>query len=49
MKEVKCPHCGKVIGGFHEDHAQYLLSQHMLTHFEYDTKTKSFKKKGGAK
>jgi len=32
MEKKKCKKCGKVIEGYNENHVDYLMAQHNLTH-----------------
>jgi len=32
MKKIQCKQCGKIIEGYTENHVQYLLMQHKVTH-----------------
>jgi len=41
MEEVECTICGKTIEGYHKNHVEFLLRQHMLTH-EYESKKESY-------
>lgn len=39
MKKIQCKQCGKIIEGYTENHVQYLLMQHKVTHRFKELKT----------
>lgn len=32
MESRKCPHCPKRVNGYTDEHTEFLLSQHLLSH-----------------